>query len=199
MNSDPPLSPTPLQAAYRRATLDCPLGGDGCPSPEELSATARGGLDPAQRERMLALLANCARCAALVQVAAELESTAPTTTPRAPRPRSWVWLGAAATAVFAVLLVAPWRSPVPGPTRGEAAAVEPAPDAILAAPPAELRWSPVAGLACRATLRSDDAEILAHSTSVLDGRFALDADTRARLVRGGYLWSVECGATRLGP
>jgi hypothetical protein len=197
MNSEPVDSSTALKAAYRTATLSCPLQGDGCPSADEIAATARGELEPAQRERMLAILGNCTRCASLVQVAAELQTPA-VSRPR-PRPGAWPWLGAGAAAVLALVLIAPWRSPVPEPTRGELVAIEPAPNAVLDAAPTQLRWQAIANVPCRVTLRSEAAEVVVQSASVIDGRYVLDEATRARLAPGGYLWTVDCGANRLGP
>jgi hypothetical protein len=199
MNSEPVDSGMALKAAYRAATLSCPLQGEGCPSADEIAATARGELDPAQRERMLAILGNCTRCASLVQMAADLE--APAISPPRPRPRpgAWPWLGAGAAAVLALVMVAPWRSPVPEPTRGVEVEIEPAPNAVLDDAPAQLRWQAIANVPCRVTLRSDAAEVLVQSASVIDGRYVLDDATRARLARGGFLWTVDCGANRLGP
>lgn len=200
MNSEEGRQRDPLQAAYRVATLGCPLQGDGCPSADEIAATARGELDPAQRERMLAILGNCRRCASLVQMAAELdlgEADAPRRSPT--RPIAWRWFGAGAAALVALALIAPWRPPVPEPTRGGGARIEPEAGAVLRAAPAELRWEAIDALPCRVTLRSDSAEIVVQSMSLGDGRYVLDAQTRRRLANGGFLWTVDCGANRLGP
>ena len=200
MNSDNGDSGHALKTAYRVATLACPLQGEGCPSADEIAATARGDLAPAQRERMLAILGNCTRCASLVQMAAELDVEERVTLRRTPmRPTRWPWFGAGATALLALVLIAPWRPPTPEPTRGGATQIEPAPGAVLNAAPAELRWEAIDNLPCRVTLRSETAEIVVQSMSLGDGRYTLDSATRVRIANGGFLWTVDCGANRLGP
>jgi hypothetical protein len=196
MNSD-----SNLQSAYRAATLSCPLGGEGCPTAQEIAATARDELDSAQRERMLAIVANCARCAALVQLAGDLDAgSAPDArVPSAPRPRPLRWLGASLAAALVLVAVVLTRPPSPSITRGGDGAVEPAPSATLSEAPAHFAWDAPADLACRVTVRSAAAEVVLQSSALVGGRFEPDADARARLGAGDYLWTADCGASRYGP
>jgi hypothetical protein len=191
-----------LGSAYRLATLDCPLSGDGCPTPEELSDMAQGRIASARREQIVAIVANCTRCAALLQVAGDLGEDAgnlpvdhPDVRRRMPR-----WLPAAMAAVallaFLPLLWTPGDERV---MRGEEAGIQPAPGARLDAAPERLSWTSEAGTACRVTLRTARADVLLHSGAILDGTLALDAATRAQLAPGDYLWTTECGGESQGP
>jgi hypothetical protein len=199
MNSD-----SNLQAAYRAATLSCPLGGEGCPTALEIAATARDELDSAQRERMLAIVANCARCAALVQLAGDLDTGSAPDAPdaRVPsthRPRPLRWLGASLAAALVLVAVLMTRPPSPSITRGGEGSVEPVPSATLSEAPAHFAWDAPADLACRVTVRSAAAEVVLESSALIGGRFEPDPDARARLGAGDYLWTADCGASRYGP
>ena len=191
-----------LGSAYRLATLDCPLAGDGCPTPEELAELARGRMATARRDQIVAIVANCTRCAALLQVADDLGEDPGATHADVPPVRrrmpQWVPPAMAAVALLAFLPLL-WKPGGEHVMRGEDAAVLPAPGARLDAAPDRLSWSSAAGTACRVTLRTASADVLLRSGAILDGALVLDASTRTRLVPGDYLWTADCGGQSLGP
>jgi hypothetical protein len=187
-----------LADAYRVATLTCPLQGQGCPTSDDLADAVAGRLEPARREAIVAIVANCARCAALMQVAGDLEPVAETPAPR--RSRVPLWIGgiaaAAVLAVFAPRFLVPNEGSI---TRGNDGPVQPAPGATLDNAPSVITWSARDGTACRVTVRSAAADVVLNSGSVAGGRLELNAAERARLIPGEYLWTAECGGNRVGP
>lgn len=203
--------------AYAQATSQ--LAHD-CLAPDELLAALAGRLDGPRHERALQALAECPRCAAVAQIARDLQAGPDTASPRdavagavarPPLRRAWPlrWAGAAAAVLvlgLAGLLLMPARVPEQIPEqvlRGAAdAAVTPASGSALRAAPAQLSWSTVdQATAYRVEIFDAAAESLWRSERVAATSLELPADLRARLGRGTYLWRVraEHSAVELGP
>jgi hypothetical protein len=201
--------------AYAKATADTP---HECLPPEELLAALGGGLDAPRHERAVQAMADCARCAAVAQIAQDLQANLAAdesafaklgertgVPPRAPRPRLARWAAAAAAVVVlgvGTLLVLP-HQPVPGVVRGAAEnAVEPASGSALRAAPARLGWNAIgAAPAYRVELYDERAESLWRSERIAATQVDLPPELRARLARGTYLWRVraEGSEIEIGP
>jgi hypothetical protein len=199
-----------LRRAWRAGSAERGPAAGACPSGDELLAAAEGRLDDARRDAVAAHVAECEACAAIVAMAADVRLAAdefaqqaypaPVALPvrRAPAIRPWHY-ALAAVLVLAFMPLLPWRAaPTGDPLRGDAGAVQPRDGASLATAPEALAWPRDAGDTCRATLRdAAGAVLLAGDAS--GGAQPLDAALRARLAPGDYVWSVDCGARRLGP
>jgi hypothetical protein len=195
-------------AAWRRAYRST-LAAEpaGCPGDDALAALATGELPEEERTRVADHVTRCPRCAQDYRLLAEVHAEAAV----APRRRRTPWLSIAAAAAVAMaagvaLRVGPPASAPDGLRGGEAVrAVTPAPDAKLAAAPAELAWGAEPG-AQRYRVRLYDARAarLWESETAPATSRPLPPEVRARLVPGeSYFWVVEAEGTgparRLGP
>ena len=124
--------------------------------------------------------------------------------------RRWLLAGAAPLlAAAAILLIVSWprplSPPVDGVVRSPIAAVSPAPDAVLEAPPEELRWpaDPRQG-GYRVRIFDAGGELLLErSVAGATGSLRLEEDERVRLEAGAaYFWVVDAetgSSERIGP
>lgn len=212
----------PVAALWQQLTRSCPLGGDGCPVPEELAAFARGELSGSRRDALAQLVGNCASCARGVQLA--LAADAVLHAPEAPasavviplRPRAAApsadpdpagrraaprWLLGMATALVLAALAGVWlRAPAPPglnePRRGGAlSGLLPAPEAQVANP-VQFSWPPEAGSSCRVQLRDQRGALVFESAAVASGTQTVPT----ALAPGRYRWTLLCdGAAPWGP
>ena len=196
-------------AAWRRAYRSTlPGEPQGCPGDDALAALAVGDLSAEERVRVADHVAGCVRCSGDYRLLAEVHREAQAARPRrSPGP----WLSIAAAAVVAVAVGVALRvgpsTPATDHLRGAdpARAVTPAPDAKLAAPPAELAWGAEAG-AVRYRVRLFDAraERVWESEPSPAASQPLPPEVRARLTPGSsYFWVVDVEGPgpgrRLGP
>lgn len=191
-----------LSHVFRAATARCPVDLQGCPTADELAALADGTLDGPRRDIVIDLVASCASCAAATHFARAsgdglVEASVvplplPQRTPARARslPR-WLPVAAAAVLVAALVPMLLSRDP-PSLTRGGAADVSPANDAMLDVPPPEFSWAGTG--TCTVTLRDASATRLWQSPPSAGARVAIPEDTRNALRDGTYLWALDCGA-----
>jgi hypothetical protein len=194
-----------LVALHRAGTVDCPAGGRGCPSADELVALAEDRLEGTRRAEVLDRVARCAGCAGGLQVAMESAalgreiaaaladdgSARVVALParRAPRLAAFAMAASAVLAVGVVALVA--RAPAPDPTRGAAvAALEPVDRAVLGAAPERLRWDCAQAQPARVQLL-DAAGASRWSAGATGCDVALPAEVRGTLGAGLWLWQVQ--------
>jgi hypothetical protein len=194
------------RAAYRSTLAGAP--GPGCPGQDALASLAVGDLPPGDRVRVADHVVACAACASDYRILAELHREA---SARARTRGSWRAAAVAAVVVAALAgVLAPGdKTPALDPDRPRGRpgtrAVTPAPDAALAAAPAELSWpaEPLA-LGYRVRLFDARAEPIWESPAAQTTSRPLPQDVRERLrAGGGYFWIVDVGAEaaphRLGP
>ena len=175
-----------------------------CLEPDELLAAFAGG---GASERVLRALAECPRCAALVQIARDLHEPLAAAAPRvvsapARRPRARVlrWAASAAALLIVGLAALQLSRPVPDLTvRGAAdSAAQPRSGSHLRTPPLQLAWAPVGtATAYRVEIYDERAESLWRSDRVEATTLQLPAELRARLVRGTFLWRVRAEGSEI--
>jgi hypothetical protein len=187
----------PLTVAYQRQTVDCPRGGQSCPSADAIADAMRG----AGTSDTLDALASCARCTAIAQIESGLQTQLNERQIRRLQSRRrapWKWAIAASllivlsTGMLLPLLRPPAADDV---LRGSAGELHPAIGSELAASPIEFRWSVPAGAICRVDVRNPQGERVWRSAGVRGGKVKLETP----LAAGAYLWIVRCAADELGP
>jgi len=209
-----------LSAAYRQATDACPLAGQGCPSANELGDAAAGRLSSERREALVAILANCARCAAAVQMAADLGqlnpsdgpqsvdergNEAPSIMPPAPRRimpgrRPYLRYASAASVVLVLAMASVWQLRPLAPEiqlRGDLPSVQPAHGSRLLGAPTQFIWPVPPEASCRIELRNAQGELQRQMVGLRGGVYRVDPPLT--LAPGGYLWTAHCAAEVLGP
>lgn len=200
-----------LQDAWTRASLARVHADGGCLDVDTLLAALDGRLEGEARERALAALAECPRCAASARIAADLRPGADVAR-TSPRPRAAQrgapWFAAIAAALVAAVGIA---IVLPDLLRSDARIVRAPPGANearpqngerLAAAPLRLAWSaPPTAEAFRVELYDAAAEPLWRSDRIAAREVELPADLRARLGAGTYLWRVrvEGSDLEIGP
>lgn len=192
-----------------------------CLSLDELLVAWDDSADAAARERALAALADCPHCAAIAQIARDLQAHAqddaaafaafaadgPTTAatvaaegtmPTAPRrrsaPRVLRWATAALVVLGAGTTAMLWRAPSEPPVmRGAAdAAIAPASGSRLAAAPPRLQWNAIgSAIVYRIELYDERAQSLWRSERIEGTTLELPETVRSQLQRGTYLWRVR--------
>jgi hypothetical protein len=198
---------TTLSQTYR--DLQGP-GSDQCPHAEALASVALGEAPASERDRIADHAVSCRRCSEdlqlLMRTHVEVRG--------APAPRRLAlltWISAAAIAAIAVGALLFMRTSRPedalrgGRAPQEAALVEPADGATIAAAPETLRWpAQPRAEGYRAKLFDSSGETIWESERVTEPSVALPRSAASRLQPGqGYFWRVDVEMAlekrRLGP
>jgi hypothetical protein len=190
-------------------------GSPDCPAPEILAAAVTGEIDEAERQRVAAHVVSCRRCSAAFRTLLALHQEAEAAR-RPHRLRPWLLplaasLGALVCGLVLFQVFVGSRPDDRGPasplrtvTAPRTPSTTPAPDAHLAAPPAEISW-PAEDSADGYRLELHDAAgvLLWASAPLPTSRVALPAAVRQRLTPGeSYFWVVQVSGRvpkRLGP
>lgn len=112
---------TLLEQAFSTGDMRRSPGG-GCPSEDELWASAAGELNPAENQAVILHLARCSECSSIWRLAREmlpedrLSTSAVVSIERRRRRRRWVLLPAAAAAILIAVLLGPGLFPGNDPT-----------------------------------------------------------------------------------
>jgi hypothetical protein len=184
------------------------------PDADDYAALLDGRLDPAQREALLARVANDADAALMLQMAMELRAAAEaavarpaaSVTPLRPPARPpWRWVQAIAASLLVAVGAAVWLRPPPQDVlRGNVtpALSDPADGARLTAAPSRLRWAAQPGVT-RYQVRLYDARAeLIWQSAATAVELSIDEPMRERIVDGQYFWRVEWAGAEgagLGP
>jgi hypothetical protein len=188
--------------AYRAGL---PGGGPDCPADETLAALVVGELLGDERLAVADHVVSCLDCTSRHLALLELHQAA-----RRTRPRWAGWVAAAAAAVAVAVagaFVVGSRTsvePAADVLRAPGEDARPPAGAVLAGPPRELSWTPLAGATShRVRLFDAGGDLVWESDRVVGPPLILPPETAARLAAGrSYFWTVELeGAARerLGP
>jgi hypothetical protein len=192
-----------------------------CLSLDELLVAWDESADASARERALAALAECPHCAAIAQIARDLQAhaqddaaafaafatkgsstaaasaangSAAAAPRRRPAPRVLRWATAALVVLGVGVTATLWRAPPEPPVvRGATeAAITPASGSRLTAAPPRLQWNAIgSATAYRIELYDERAQSLWRSERIESTVLELPETVRAQLQRGTYLWRVR--------
>ncbi len=193
------MSDEQMRRDWRRATLQCPRGGQDCPSPDELQARLRG-IDLGDRNAcVISALSQCARCAGIAQVGGALVAALPPAVAgqpiQQPQPK---WLRKTATAASILLCFGGlgWlalNALRPEDTlRAAKHTAYPVDGSVVSELPT-FTWQ--ASGSCEFEIRDTEGTLHVHKANVTDSRYR----PTQPLAPGSYLWTVRCLAQSMGP
>ena len=201
-----PLSEEELQRLVQEATSRDASGSRGCPSREELLEAVAAARGAAVRRRLVGHLTECSDCARNYRLLVKLGSWAERAGGGPIEVRRRARSGAARVLALAAGLVVAaglgfwmWPRPEPQPMSAQRGgsedglrAVDPPPDATLAAPPRRLSWqAPRAGAELSVILYDSEGAVLWRSPELRGGAVDLPVEAQTLLQKGRkYFWQV---------